>query len=1390
MAWKLSPLPARALLAAIVWLAATAVNAADGPGLGNLSYSSGELFHEIGRVVSPDGQGNVAIVNGYLMVIYSSDGGGSSGDGGIEFWNVANPRSPQLHIGYDDANTHGLREPHGFGFSASYGMDVLVAQGEDGIQFWNITNPDAISLLAAMPLPGIEGGDYTGDWWLAVQAPYVYVAGVNQGLYVVDASNPASPVLVNQVPSGAIGGINPGVVWAIGNLLVVTRNANGGYATLDISDPVNPTLIATKPTGFRGYSHLFAAGKILTSGGDGGANTLGVHDVSADGTQITQVGQGPTTCGAGQSLQNGGYGSYQDGNFVSGFSNRMAVFNVATRQILGCGTAPIPNNDEDFGLFLGNLFWAGSDHEGGSTLMPHQTAPDTTGPSVTWIHPANGSAGHKLTTRVGVSMSSEIDLDSVNATTFVVRPAGGSALPGKYSVQRGIVNFSPDQPLQPNTSYEVVVDGLEDVVHNAGGSFSSSFTTGDFSPPTCTVAPLAAAEVGANASFDAATVTGPTPITYSWDFADGTPPTAPSPQSQATHAFPAAARYGVILTVANAYGSSSCSGVQIVHHPITTPRAVSSSAIVHDGQRSFNVNPDSDTVTAISEATLAALWEAPAGDDPRALAIAPDGKVWVVNRGSATLSVLDASSGALQNSIALPVASAPEAIAFAPNGNAAYVTLAATGRLLRLDAAGAITGSLDVGPHPRGLAISGDSSRILVTRFLSAPARLTDPGNPASIVLPEGEVREIDAASFAVVRTFPLHFDAGPDTEGSGRGVPNYLGAVVISPDGQRAVIPSKKDNVARGSFLDGEPLSFESRTRTILSEIDLVANVENEPARVDFNDRAMAQSVVFSPLGDLVFVAFQGSNLVEVRDANQPTLRLGSLPTGLAPEGLALDVDGLGRTLLYVQNFLSRSVSVLDVSALVAGTGNALTQLAEVPTVGAEPLSPAVLAGKRIFYNAHDNRMNRDGYLSCVGCHSDEGSDGQVWDFTQSGEGLRNTIDLFGRGGTGHGNVHWTANFDEIQDFENDIRLAFSGAGFLAEPDWLDTIDPLGLPKAGRSVELDQLAAYLASFTRFPRSPYRETNGGLTPDAVAGKSIFATAGCDSCHAGPQFRDGLRHDVGTIQLNSGQGRGLPLAGVGIDTPTLKGLWRSSPYLHNGAAASLAAVLDEPLHVGALTPLEKTDLVAYLLQIDDLENPACSNFVDDDADLLVDLDDPDCSGPADDTEAAPPVPACNDGIDDDGDALIDFPADPGCATLADVSENDPSLPCDDGADNDGDGGIDVAGDIGCHDPLWPTENPRCQNGVDDDADGKIDFDGGASRNGGIPLAPADPECAFAYRDFEKPPGTCGLGAEIALVLAGLQRLARRRALGARRANSSSAANATSAAPASPGSGTNS
>jgi hypothetical protein len=157
-----------------------------------------------------------------------------------------------------------------------------------------------------------------------------------------------------------------------------------------------------------------------------------------------------------------------------------------------------------------------------------------------------------------------------------------------------------------------------------------------------------------------------------------------------------------------------------------------------------------------------------------------------------------------------------------------------------------------------------------------------------------------------------------------------------------------------------------------------------------------------------------------------------------------------------------------------------------------------------------------------------------------------------------------------------------------------------------------------------------------------------------------------------------------------------------------------------------------------------------------------------------------VPACDDGIDQDGDGLVDYPGDPGCDDPLDPFETSEALPCDDGIDNDGDGGVDFdpvtyaspgdestlpagTGDPGCWDPSWSRgrsiESPKCQDGIDNDADGKIDYDGGLSALGYMAAEP-DPYCVGQPGQVTES-SSCGLGAELALLLPPLMWMRRRR-----------------------------
>ncbi len=682
--------------------------------------------------------------------------------------------------------------------------------------------------------------------------------------------------------------------------------------------------------------------------------------------------------------------------------------------------------------------------------------------------------------------------------------------------------------------------------------------------------------VGTEIEF-AANGVGEADLTYTWDFGDGTKSEA-SADGTITHVYDSPGHYPVVVVAQDGTGSRSDSFLQAVHRvlPDSPPRY--SATIIYDAARArvCNVNSDNDTVSCLSTDSLELLFEVPVGHHPRSLALSPDGTLWVTNQDDATVSVLSVSGDTL-GTLSLPRASMPFGIVIEPTRSVAFVTLQAIGVVAELSLTdGAILRRADAGPWATGLALDASSERLFVSRFISTNA--------------SGEVRELNVQTLEVVRTIELAMDPGPDTEASARGVPNYLRSVVPSPDGTSLWVPSKKDNILRGLVRDGEIPTFETSVRTIVSKIDLRDSAEVLERRIDMNNRALALDLCFSALGDYAFVALEGSNGMEVIDAYSGKIVGGAFELGKAPDGLVLDDNGR----LYVHSFLSRSIVVLDAAELLASTDFAVDVIDEVTVSFAEKLSDDVLFGKQVFYEASDPRMSQDGYISCATCHIDGFEDGRVWDFTDRGEGLRNTTSLLGKRGTGQGPLHWTANFDEIQDFEHDIRGPFGGTGFLDQAlfDEGSRGTTLGDEKAGYSVELDALAAYVSSLDRVNPSPFRQQDGTLTTSGWRGLELFQSSGCPECHSGSDFTDspeGVLHDVGTITEESGSRLGGTLEG--FDTPSLRGIWQTAPYLHDGSASTLREVIvdknPDDLH-GVTTDLsdeEIEDLVSYLLQID-------------------------------------------------------------------------------------------------------------------------------------------------------------------------------------------------------------
>lgn len=120
----------------------------------------------------------------------------------------------------------------------------------------------------------------------------------------------------------------------------------------------------------------------------------------------------------------------------------------------------------------------------------------------------------------------------------------------------------------------------------------------------------------------------------------------------------------------------------------------------------------------------------------------------------------------------------------------------------------------------------------------------------------------------------------------------------------------------------------------------------------------------------------------------------------------------------------------------------------------------------------------------------------------------------------------------------------------------------------------------YLKSLQPEP-SPYL-VNGELSDAARRGEKVFKSpskGACIICHHGPYFTDLKKH-----KLNNAS----PVDRTSTwDTPTLREVWRTAPYLHDGRSATVEDVLTKHNHGKANDRLNKEqidDLIQYVLSL--------------------------------------------------------------------------------------------------------------------------------------------------------------------------------------------------------------
>ena len=302
------------------------------------------------------------------------------------------------------------------------------------------------------------------------------------------------------------------------------------------------------------------------------------------------------------------------------------------------------------------------------------------------------------------------------------------------------------------------------------------------------------------------------------------------------------------------------------------------------------------------------------------------------------------------------------------------------------------------------------------------------------------------------------------------------------------------------------------------------------------------------------------------------------------------------------------------ELLALPSGERNAIDRIA----IGGGG-DPELARGRALFHMANNYRIS-EAPLACASCHREGRDDGRTWLGQQS---MRQTPMLAGRDIAHTAPYGWNGGYPKLEDYiQFTIGERMLGAG---------------LPKK----ELAALARYLREGLRPVTKPALAVE--RRDEVRRGRVVFHAdaTGCASCHgAMDAFTDGVVHDVGSIGAaeRSGWFNGQVLRGAVIapqrrvtvesfsdvisadqvrkqqnldsllrreqaakpppppvvplpvwlrkyETPSLKQLALSAPYLHDGSAKTIDGVLvrlgDHMGTVSTLTSRERRDLVAYL-----------------------------------------------------------------------------------------------------------------------------------------------------------------------------------------------------------------
>ncbi len=165
---------------------------------------------------------------------------------GLSAINVSIPATPTTSgfLGSQNAAS-------GSAFSAFYDNNkVYVAYGSAGLRILDVSTPSNPTLLGVLDTPGEARN-------VVVRSGYAYVADMDSGVRVINATNPAAPVSIRGIATSRARGI------AINGNYVYVATRDSGLVVLNITNPANPTWL----TNVRGIDveNVAAAGNVVAT---------------------------------------------------------------------------------------------------------------------------------------------------------------------------------------------------------------------------------------------------------------------------------------------------------------------------------------------------------------------------------------------------------------------------------------------------------------------------------------------------------------------------------------------------------------------------------------------------------------------------------------------------------------------------------------------------------------------------------------------------------------------------------------------------------------------------------------------------------------------------------------------------------------------------------------------------------------------------------------------------------------------------------------------------------------------------------------------------------------------------------------------------------------------